>query len=262
VKHLSRLTPAETLILKNGDKAPLSDLLKYTLMDLLLKQVLVIEEVQRQSNSRDPIRIYKYIAAGTNFVKYQFRSHEIVFLSMFQENAEIRLLFRNLVKVAYQNAKSQRQYYPLLINNVNLKAAFVKTIFHRIFGGFDYTEKGLLLKGELQNEISELEKTLPGFIKNDRNRGLEMLKTIGGNIFLLKGVDFAISKEIDEELFEEMSTKRRGSGCSSGCWSNFDDYSDTFDSSCSSDTGSGCGGDGGCSGCSSGCSGCGGCGGD
>jgi len=254
VTHLFRFSPAETLVIKSGEKAPLSDLLKYTLMDLLLKQVLIIEEIQRQPNPRDPIRTYKYITTGENFIKHPFKSHEIVFTSMFQENAEIKLLFRNLVKVAYQNAKSEYNYYPLLINSANLKAVFIRTFIQRIFGGFSYTSDGTTIKKELESEIAELETKLPEIIKNDKNRGLEILKKIGGNIFLLKGVDFALSKEIDKELFEEMSSQRT----SGGCWASFGDYSDTFDSSCSSDTSSGCGGDSGCSGCS----GCGGCGGD
>lgn len=260
MRHLTKLTPAETLIIKSGDTTPLSDLLKYTLMDLLLKQVLIVEEVQRKPSPRDPIRTYKYVTTGKNFSKYLVRSHEIVFLSVFQKNLAIRVLFRNLVKVAYQNAKSERMYYPYLTTNLNLKDSFKTTIYQKLFGGFTYTDKGVKLKNEVQNEITELEKTFPSDISNDKKRGLEILKVIGGNIFLLSGLDFAIAKEIDKELFEEMSKYSTSGEWSSGCWTSFDSYSDSFDNSCSSDTGTGDGGD---SGCGSGCSGCGGgCGGD
>lgn len=257
MKHLFKFSPAETLIVKNGEKALLSDLLKYTLMDLLLKQVLTIEEVQRQPSPRDPAKTYKYITRGENFTKYPIRSHETVFTSTFQENAEIKLLFRNLVKVAYQRAKSERSYYPLLINNENLKAVFTRDLIHRVFGGFSYTAEGKIVKKELESEIADLESSLPEIIRSDRERGTDILRKIGGNIFLLKGMDVALAKEIDKELFDEMTSQRSSGGCSSGCWTSFGDYADTFDSSCSSDTSSGCGGDAGCSGCS-GCSGCGG----
>jgi hypothetical protein len=261
VRHLSRLTPAETLIVKSGDTTPLKDLLKYTLMDLLLKQVLIIEEVQRQPSLRDPIRMYKYIMVGKNFGAYLVRPHEIVFLSVFQKNPKLKIVFKNLVKVAYQNAKSERLYYPFLTTNINLKDSFNTTIYHRLFGGFTYTDKGVKLKNEVQNEITELEKTFPDDISRDKKRGLETLKLIGGNIFLLDGLDFAITKEIDKELFQEVSTYNTYSEWGSGGWTSFDNYSDSFDNSCSSDTGHG--GDSGDSGCSSGCGGCGGgCGGD
>ena len=121
MKQLSNLTPAETLVIRNGELTPLKDLLKCTLMDLLLKQVLTIENIERQPSPRDPIRTYKYIAAGNNFSTYKPRLHEMVFISPFQKNSELRILFRNLVKVGYQNAKSERNYYSYLIQSDSLK---------------------------------------------------------------------------------------------------------------------------------------------
>jgi len=150
-------------------------------------------------------------------------------------------------------------YYPSLTTNINLKASFNTTIYQRLFGGFTYTDEGVKFRNEVQNEITELENTFPRDISSDKKRGLETLKLIGGNIFLLSGLEFAITKEIDKELFEEMSNT--SGEWSSGSWTSFDSYSDSFDNSCSSDTGHG--GDSGDSGCGSGCSGCGGgCGGD
>lgn len=259
MKHLSRLTPAETLIILTGDKTPLSELLKYTFMDLLLKQVLAIREVQRQASSRDPIRVHKYVVTGSNYGNYQAKPHEPVLLSIFQTNPESSVLFRNLVKIAYQNAKNERRYYPQLTTSPNLKDALSTSLFQRIAGKFSYTQKGLVIKKEIQNEFSEIEKSYSKQLTTDRIQALELLKSIGGNIFLFKALEFEISKEFEKEIFEEMAKRNTGTGCSTGCWTDFGHYSDSFDSSCSSDSGTGCsGGDSGCSGCS----GCGGCGGD
>ncbi|MFM6346649.1 MAG: hypothetical protein ACKPFK_16080, partial [Dolichospermum sp.] len=86
-----------------------------------------------------------------------------------------------------------------------------------------------------------------------------------GNIFLLKGLDFVIAKEIDEEFFRAIRKQNsENSSCGTAVyWADFDHYSRTFDSSCSADstTEGGCSGDSGFGG-DSGCSGCGGCGGD
>jgi hypothetical protein len=262
LKHLSKLTPAETLIVKRGDSAPLNELLKYTLMDLLLKQVLTIEEVERQPSSHDPIKIYKYVTTGRVFNKYKLNPHEIVFISIFQRDPSVRILFRNLVKLSYQKAQSADNYYSYFItNSANLKGIFKSTIYQRIFGGFNYTDKGTQLKFEIEDEIKRLEEAFSFKRLSNDKRELETLRSIGGNIFLLNGLDFAISKEIDKELFEEISKSKRSDECS-GCWTSFHGYSETFDSSCSSDTGHGESGDSGCSGSDSGCSGCGGCGGD
>ena len=258
MKYLTKLTPAETLIVLTGDKTPLSELLKYTFMDLLLKQVLSIKEVQDQAGERDPVRIIKYVREGEKFNQHHDRLHESVILSVFQKTPDVSILFRNLVKIAYQNARHKRHYYPQLIENSNLREAFTSNIFEKLFCKFSYTQRGKQMKTEIETEISELEKSISSVMATDKARGVELLRSIGGNMFLLKGLEFDIAKEIDHELTEEMSKRNSGSGCSSACWVYFDDYSDTFDSSCSSDSSTGCGGDSGCSGCS----GCGGCGGD
>jgi hypothetical protein len=245
-------------MVKGGEDTSLRDLLKYTLMDLILKQVLMTVDVERQARPGDPVRVYKYVSIGKNFRRHRCMPHERVFVSVFQDTGEMRMLFRNLVKIGYQNSGSKRYYFPHLTTNVNLSDVFYKSFFQRLLGGFSYTKNGIKLQEELGREITALEKTLPGILANDRARGIEMLRAIGGNVFLLKGIDFSIAKEFDDEFFEEATPPKKDSGCSSGCWTVFDSYPDSD----SSDTGSGCGGDGdsGCS--SSGCSGCGGCGGD
>lgn len=256
MKHLSRLTPAETLLILKGDQMPLSDLLKYSFMDLLLKQVLAIREVQRQASSRDPIRIHKYVVTGSSFGTYQVKPHELAFLSIFQTNPESSVLFKNLVKIAYQNAKNQKHYYTRLTASPNLKDALRKSLFQRITGNFSYTEKGLIIKKEIENEFSELEKIVSEQPSSDSGKAVELLKSIGGNIFLSNVLEFEISKDFERELFEQMTKRDSAAGCGAGCWTAFGHYSESFDGSCSSDSGTGCsGGDSGCSGCS-------GCGGD
>lgn len=260
MKHLSRLTPAETLLVLTGDKTPLSELLKYTFMDLLLKQVLAVHEVERQASTHDPVRMSKYVAIGKNYHSHPIRLHEAVFLSIFQNSPEVSILFRNIVKISYQRAKSERHYYFQLTSNSNLKSAITASVFQRLLGRFSYTHDGKALKKEIQNEIASVERTVAAYMATDRNRGIDLLKAIGGNVFLLKALEFEILKEFDKELFEEMAKKNSGAGCG-GCWTDFRGYSESFDNSCSSDSGTGCSGDGGGSG-DSGCSGCGGCGGD
>jgi uncharacterized membrane protein YgcG len=268
VKQLTQLTPAETLILKFGDKAPLGDLLKVTLLDLLLKQVLVIEEIQRQASRREPVRTYKYVSVGKNFRGYVKKPHEWVFLSIFDKNRAIKILFRNLVRVGFQQAESEKDYQHSLVTSKYLKEAFSSTFIQKIKGTFSHTSKGLELRDIVMREIQEYESSLPEQIGRNSKLALETLRVIGGNIFLLKGLEFAIANEIDKEIFKQLKKEIVVSGgCGSGCWSGYDDYSESFDSSGSSGSG---GGDGGCSGgsgCSgdsgcSGCSGCGGCGGD
>lgn len=254
MKNLSALTPAETLLVLEGQNATLKELLKLTFMDLLLKQVIQIEEVQRQPSQHDPVRIYKYVVAGKNFRSYQALNHESVFLEIFKKEFRVQVLFQNLVRIGFEKAKSQERYHASIIKSSVLNGHVTKSLVQTLMGGFTITPSGFELRKNLKTEIALLEKQFSNTLEKDPQKALEILRQIKGNIFLLTTIDFELMKQLDAELMEQFKEYKREestSGCT-GCttWT-------SFDSGCSS---SGCSGD---SGCSSGCSGCGGgCGGD
>jgi hypothetical protein len=253
---LSKLTPAETLLIRQGEGSPMKDLLKYTFMDLLLKQVLEIRNLERQPNSRDPIMTYKYVYAGPNFNRYACLPHELIYLSIFHKSAGSGILFRNCVKMGYENARSQRALHKTIQYSPGLQSVFSISLLEIIFGGFSYTAKGKQWRDLIEKEIEELEREMPLLIAHDKDRALEKMKLIGGNIFLLNGLVFTLLSEIDAEFVKEFKKEESAGGCGGGCST----FASDFDSSCSSDSsgdGSGCSsGDSGCGG------GCGGCGGD
>lgn len=262
MKQLSILSPAETLLVLQDKNASLKELLKLTFMDLLLKQVIRTNDVQRQPSIKDPIRVYKYVETGKNFKTYQPLLHENAFLAPFQKNDDVQILFRHMIKMGYQNAISNNHYHNIIIQNPNMDKCFSQNIFQSIFGGFKLTNGGLELRNKVQTEIDQLETHISSSFENHHQIALKLLKAIKGNIFLLSNIDFDLLNQIDQELLAEMNRKNNNNydlGCSGCTWNSFDDYSESFDSSCSGDSGcsnSGCGGGDG------GCSGCGGCGGD
>jgi hypothetical protein len=258
MNQLTKLTPAETLLAVHGSATHLNDLLKYTLMDLIFRQVLELETTTREYNKNEPPRIYQYVVPGRNYDTWTDKLHETVFLSTFRTNSDQKILFKNMVSIGYQNAKSKRTYHSYVLRNSGLQGAFETTFLQKIFGGFDYTRSGIQLKKTIADEFTALEEIVASYRKTQDKNILESLRAIGGNIFLVRGLDIALAQEIDKELSEEMKrTSTDMSGCGgTGCWTTFDT------SGCSSSSGhSGCSshGDSGCS--SSGCSGCGGCGG-
>lgn len=256
MEHLSQLTPAETLIILKDKDTRLKEVLKVTLMDLLLKQVLKIEEVFKHTGGTNEQRLYEYVETGKNFRFYNPLPHENVFLEIFQKNEDYRFLFRHVVKVGYENAKSYNYFHKLIRKSHNISDCFKENFIFDLIGFSFKTSKHELLRRELQKEINQLEIQLPKIIQNDREKALEILKEIKGNIFLLSTIEFDLLKQIDQTISTEMNRQSDNSfGCSGCSWSYFESYSESFDSSCSGDGGSS---DGGCSGCS----GCGGCGGD
>lgn len=260
MKYLSELTPAEIYILIN-DKVTHQELLKITFVDLLLKNVLKTFQVERQPHIRQKVRIYKYVGIGQNFINYKSKIHEKFFLATFEKDNEIEILFRNLVKIGYQSSRTLMDFKNEMIRSQTLKKYFKQNIFQKLYYGYSFTEYGTELKRKIKQEIKNINNEIPDLKNIENQKAIELIKVIGGNIFLLGNIDYELLNLIDKDLATEInrtSLSENGSGCSECSWS-FEDYSSSFDSGCSSH--SGCGGHSGCSGCGSGCSGCGGCGG-
>lgn len=253
MKYLSELTPAETCLVLHGESAALRSLLRYTFLDLLLKKVLVVHQIQRQAHPKDPAKVYKYVMPGTAFPDYRHRVHEIVFLSPFKRDHGLKILFQNLVKMSYEKAESDKMYYSYIIANPFMKPNFRRSFYQKMVGGFGYTAEGLNLKEILKKEVRDVEEELSVLLKTNREKANEILKRIGGNVFLINVVDGSLGEEFDKGPRKPLD---QTTGCSTTC-SGFDHHSSDFDNSCAADT-NGCSGDGGCSGGD----GCGGCGGD
>jgi hypothetical protein len=254
MKYLSQLTPAEILILTKED-VTLQEILKITFIDLLFKQVLKITAVERQPHIREEVRIYKYVGIGQNYNSYKSLNHERVFLSPFERDNSIEILFRNLVKIGHQKSKTLSGLKNDIIKTPNLKKCFSQNIFQRIFFGYSLTKYGIELKRKVKQEIQNLGNELSNINDIENQKAIELIKVIGANIFILINVDYELLQQIDKNLGIEINKNHSidgGSGCS-GYGASFDDYSSSFDSGSTGD--SGCGGN-------SGCSGCGGCGGD
>lgn len=250
MKYLSELTPAEVLILTK-EKVTHQEILKITFIDLLFKEVLKTFQVERQPHIREVIRVYKYVRIGQNYNNYNSLNHERVFLSTFDSDNSLEILFRNLVKIGYQKSQTLTELKNDIIKTPNLKKCFSRNIFQRIFYGYSLTEYGIELKRKVQQEIQNLGNELSNINDIENQKAIELIKKIGANIFILINVDYELLQQIDKDLGIEINKNHSidgGNGCG-GCGSSFEDYSSSFDS--------GCGGDSGC-----GSSGCGGCGGD
>jgi hypothetical protein len=266
MKNLSLFAPAETLLLLKGEKVKLKDLLKVTLMDLFLKQALHTIEIINPSTLKTLSVPSTYVVRGTNLSHYRPMTHEHVFLSPFYKNAEMQILFHNMIKIGYQKAKTEKRYSNLIFKNKNLDRYFQQGFITIFKGKLSLTASGKRMVQELQAEIRDLETILPHLMENDRSRALEIMKTLGGNIFLIKGIDLNLMEQIENYMVMTDSREKTYSSNTSATsdtmtWVALDSHSREFDNGCSNSSGNDSGwgnSDGG----DSGCSGCGGCGGD
>lgn len=257
MKYLTMLSPAETLLVLRRETTTLNEFLKVTLWDLLYKSVLQTLQVSRQPSPHDPPCTFIYIVKGEYFDTYKPLPHEGVFLSPFPTNNGIEILFRHLVKIAYQNAGSRQKFLHLVSQSEQMKTCFSQTKLQKIFGGYSITANGLALEKDLAKELAELEARLPYLLESGKEKVLEIYRQMKGNMLLIQGIELTSLSGLDKQLWEEVQQEQNMplSASCSGTFSSFDSYSESFDSSCGGDSNGGdSGGDG--------CSGCGGCGGD
>jgi hypothetical protein len=262
---LSQFSPAETLILLQGKKAKLKDLLKVTLMDLLLKQALQTLEIENSGDKSGTTNTY--VIAGSNFKRYNYLPHEEVFLRPYLQTPGNQILFSNLVKIGYENTEYARYFVRLVFQNEKTRACFAQGLPKIFKGKFSLTSFGKRTVEDIKSEIRELDSKLSDLMHSNPDKALEILKTIRGNVFLVKGIDFKLMKQIEDQVIAEVNGARSSSNSGFGdpiMWLALDTNARNFESSCSTisyqdwDSGAGDSSDTGDAGGDSGCSGCGG----
>lgn len=252
---LSTLTPAETLLILKESDVKFKELLKYTFLDLLLKQVIKVKEIKTRAHKNEPVRTNNYVVVGKSFTSHNRLAHEKVFLKMFDKNQSIQVLFRHFVKAGFENASERKNYIlSYLVINPDMKGYFKTGLISYVLGRIKLTEKGQEIKAVIQNEINQIEEALPQWIQTDKSKAVALLTALQGNVFLLQNFDMDVLKNFDSEFQKEFERHNQADGFwTNNSWIDFDMYDHSFESSYDtfSDVVSGC----------SGCSGCGGCGG-
>jgi hypothetical protein len=254
MNQLTKLSPAETLVLLDYKKAKQVDLLKVTFMDLILKNVLQKTTIEKQKHPNDPIKTYEYIILNPTQRHYKALPHEEVFLSSFKKNPDIKILFKNMIKLGYQKSPSGPQLIKKVMSSPGLNGAFsLHGFWNRLLGKYHLTSKGVELRKQISSELKELKSKAKG----DLSSGIKSIPNdwwmYGGNLFLLTSISVPLFLELDnnvmKELLRQEQTSSDGAFFYSGCsWGTLDQQFH--------DSGSGCGGDGsGCSGCGGGCGG-------
>lgn len=277
MKLLSKLKPAETLLLLDKSNADFKNLLKYIFMDLVLKQVLVVKESSKiikssSGNTYKKIKT-KYVIKGKNFDYYNPSPYETIYLSVFQKSPELKAVLTKLIKVAYDIVYSEKKYRNSILNSYPIKQHFKTSVILQSFGVYSLTKQGKSSKAKIKITLDKIDIQIGELLKNNQKEALKILLEIGGNIFLLKNLDFTLLHKIDRSIIQSININNQlhPYDDNRGWWYNmdfsdinwlhstfylWDDTFDTFDSGYDS---AGCSSyDNGCSSCS-GCSGCSGC---
>lgn len=265
IVDIKQLSPAEMLFLQQPNRLSGRQMMRVTLMDLIMKSVLQI-----QSLTTDPSRDIYVVSPDTYFDQYPPLVHEEPFLAPFrlgEKNMELKLL----VNLVTQRCGS---YYGYQFNYVRKSPRVMNLMpknFWNAFHAFPGTQEAKELRRELKHRLGTGKNIVNASLKQQQmHRLIELPILLGSGLLLIESLGKTLAAQTYPEAWLQELTvaysplqnlfKRPGAeGNTGGCGGFYEGIGDSF-GGCSGGGGSGCGGDGG-GGCSGGgCSG-GGCGG-
>jgi hypothetical protein len=253
------LTPAENLIIRDQRRASHKQMLELIFMDLLLKKVLKMEYVKDETTSRanNPNEgKVAYVSIGENYRTYAPVPHEKIFLKPFVTIVSTRILLSSLIKVLYESAEGPRYFRAYVGLSPRISKYFRSPLFFHTIGFQPLNKKGLQVQEQIFAEQIKLTGELSSLWNYDRQKALDIIDQIKGNVFLLplsKDIIQSIGVEFDHTVPSKVVDQSAGGGCGGFFYSDMHHHVSTGfdegDSDWSSSDSSGCGGDSGCSGC-------------
>ena len=193
--NIAKFSPAESLLIL-GRSHNRKQLLKVTFMHLLLHGALEIKTVVKKPDGRAKEQTYKYVVAGKNFESYTPAKHEEMFLNFYKRNRGRQILFRNFVKLMYEDSRSLYYYRKLILKNEQLNGLVSQNIINKLFGNYSYTVAGEKAKSKANEELKNADTRLNGLIKSDPEMALNLMLTLGTNIVLLENLDLKLIAEV------------------------------------------------------------------
>ena len=280
------LTPSESYLLLDINNKDGKTLMKYSLINLLYKRVLVCKNIEETQGT-----IFKktvkntYISKGQSFDKIQLKDHERIFSSPMKNIEEIALI--ELISKIFEQY-NYKDFYELILS-MQSRAGFLEIIEERKFFNIfkkrklSLTDKGMKTKSKIEEIISTGNSDLSKWIENDPPRAKAFINACGANLMLLDKHDLQSLKEYENALKNVDVRKPEDSGfiywgdavstsdnkietnenesldsisnefIGLNAFDSFSGIDSSFDSASGGDSG-GCGGGG----CGGGCGGCGG----
>ena len=236
---LSELKPAGTKLILEP-KTELIELLKLTLFDLTLKQVLIIKKSLKRSHPRDPyLREYVIVETGKNYSKYKPSKFEKYFTERIDEDSYFQL--KVYLRAIFKEIPSEYRHKKEIVRDLKIYDLFNNDLFSNIFSWLKTNNNGNKLKKDITEYLNQVDDNIGNIVKNEPDKALELILFLQGNIFLLKNLKFELLENL-KLISTTRSNNTEDKYYDDWLWANFiydsdlsisdlmSDVSDTFDS--------------------------------
>ena len=273
------LTPAESYLLLDIENKDGKTLMKYSLINLLYKNVLSSEVREETEGTVFKKTVKKtYLSKGSQFGKLNLKAHEKLLCSvMADEEDEIELV--EFIKKIFEQY-DYNGFYELMID-VQAQSGLLNVTEERKFFNIlskkkrELTDNGIEANQKIGEILSTGKKNLHDWVLNDPSRAKAFMAACGANLILLDGHDMGMLQSYESKLKDIEKQKHEDSGFI--LWGDggsrtkdelhledagsLDSISTDFNSVSAFDSFDGLDSGFDSGGCGGGCSGCGGCGG-
>jgi uncharacterized membrane protein YgcG len=202
VDYLYRFTPAEILILRDGYDVKLSDIFKFTFVDLIYKKVICFDLLQ---HFEVKTKFFISISKGLNYHQYNANQHEVNF-KLTIKNHE-RLLLNEYVRDYLKKSKNGNQIINSIIEQ-QLEGCFDRSFLDGLFNRYKRNEHAKVLYRNIETELRILEAELQ---KNNvvSEENIKQLTSLNGNILFLNKDTCPIIKDIEKEIQYQLNKDNR-----------------------------------------------------
>ena len=207
INYLSVLKPAATAILLAPSKMELKDIIRYTLMDLALKKVLLIKNKNIRLHPNDPHkRTRTVVETAKNFNTYYKSEFEECFLTIIDEESYFELRF--YLHRVYHDTPRDSAVKRAIIKEHKIKNLFSGSFFYSVFNIFRLNASGKKVQRELTNYLAAIDENIVEIIEKSPEKALKIVSFLKGNIFLLKNLTFELLEKINALIIQNKNISR------------------------------------------------------
>ena len=209
------LTPAESYLLLDIESKDGKTLMKYSLINLLYKNVLS-SEVREETEGTVFKKVVKktYLSRGDRFEDTELKAHEKIFCSVMEDDNEIELT--EFIKKIFDQYNYD-DYYELMMK-MQSQSGLLNIIEERVFFNIfskkrkELTERGEDANSKIKDILSTGKKNLPDWVLNEPARAKAYMAACGANLILLDGHDMGMLQSYESKLKDIEKQKHDDSG--------------------------------------------------
>ena len=209
------LTPAESYLLLDIESKDGKTLMKYSLINLLYKDVLS-SEVREETEGTVFKKVVKktYLSRGDRFEDTELKAHEKIFCSVMEDDNEIELT--EFIKKIFDQYNYD-DYYELMMK-MQSQSGLLNIIEERVFFNIfskkrkELTERGEDANSKIKDILSTGKKNLHDWVLNEPARAKAYMAACGANLILLDGHDMGMLQSYESKLKDIEKQKHDDSG--------------------------------------------------